>query len=52
MPNQKYKSANVPVEDYEKIKKWVYSGKSVYVSVDEAYRDAIRNIIYGHWKPW
>jgi len=44
-----YKSASVPAEDYNLIKKWVDSGKSPYVSVDEAYRDAIRNILYGRW---
>jgi Arc/MetJ-type ribon-helix-helix transcriptional regulator len=42
-----YKSVSVPAEDYNRIKKWVDSGKSPYVSVDEAYRDAIRNILYG-----
>jgi len=44
-----YKSASVSAEDYNLIKKWVDSGKSPYVSVDEAYRDAIRNILYGRW---
>jgi Arc/MetJ-type ribon-helix-helix transcriptional regulator len=44
-----YKSASVPADDYNLIKKWVESGKSPYVSVDEAYRDAIRNILYGRW---
>lgn len=44
-----YKSASVPAEDYNLIKKWVDSGKSPYVSVDEAYRDAVRNILYGRW---
>jgi len=44
-----YKSASVPAEDYNLIKRWVDSGKSPYVSVDEAYRDAIRNILYGRW---
>jgi len=44
-----YKSASVPAEDYLLIKRWVDSGESPYVSVDEAYRDAIRNILYGRW---
>jgi len=44
-----YKGASVPAKDYDLIKKWVESGKSFYVSVDEAYRDAIRNILYGRW---
>jgi Arc/MetJ-type ribon-helix-helix transcriptional regulator len=44
-----YKSVSVPAEDYNLIKKWVDSGKSPYVSVDEAYRDAIRNILYRRW---
>jgi Arc/MetJ-type ribon-helix-helix transcriptional regulator len=46
-----FKSANVPTEDYELIKRWVDSGESPYVSVDEAYRDGVRNILYGRWKP-
>jgi len=44
-----YKSASVPAEDYNLIKRWVDSGESPYVSVDEAYRDAIRNILYKRW---
>jgi len=44
-----YRSASVPAEDYDLIKRWVDSGGSPYVSVDEAYRDAIRNILYGRW---
>ena len=44
-----YKSVSVPAEDYNCIKKWVDSGESPYVSVDEAYRDAIRNILYERW---
>ena len=44
-----YKSASVPAEDYVLIGKWVDSGESPYVSTDEAYRDAIRNILYGRW---
>jgi Arc/MetJ-type ribon-helix-helix transcriptional regulator len=44
-----YKSVSVPAEDYTLIKRWVDSGESPYVSVDEAYRDAIRNILYKRW---
>ena len=44
-----YKSASVPAEEYSLIKRWVDSSESPYVSVDEAYRDAIRNILYGRW---
>jgi len=44
-----YKSVSVPAEDYNCIKNWVDNGESPYVSVDEAYRDAIRNILYGRW---
>ena len=44
-----YRSASVPAEDYDLIKKWVDSGESPYVSVDEAYRDAIRNVLYRRW---
>ena len=44
-----YKSASVPADNYNRIKKWVDSGQSPYVSVDEAYRDAIRNILYRRW---
>jgi hypothetical protein len=44
-----YKSASVPAESYNLIKKWVNIGESPYVSIDEAYRDAIRNILYGRW---
>ena len=44
-----YKSASVPLEEYRLIKRWVDSSESPYVSVDEAYRDAIRNILYGRW---
>jgi Arc/MetJ-type ribon-helix-helix transcriptional regulator len=43
------KTVSVPSPGYEIIKAWVASGKSPYVSVDEAYRDAIRNILYGRW---
>ncbi len=49
MPNNRRKSdktVSVPAKDYNCIKEWVTSGKSPYVSVDEAYRDAIRNILY------
>jgi Arc/MetJ-type ribon-helix-helix transcriptional regulator len=44
-----YRSASVPADDYSLIKEWVDRGESPYVSVDEAYRDAIRNILYGRW---
>jgi len=44
-----YKSISVPAEDYEIIKTWVDSGEAPYVSVDEAYRDAVRNILYRRW---
>ena len=44
-----YKSNSVPADDYNLIKRWVDSGESPYVSVDEAYRDAIRNVLYGRW---
>ncbi len=44
-----YKTVSVPAEDYDLIKEWVYSGEAPYVSTDEAYRDAIRNILYGRW---
>ena len=46
MPRKDYKSVSVPKEDYDIIKKWVDSGESPYVSTDEAYRDAVRNILY------
>jgi len=45
-----YRSVSVPAEDYDLIKAWVDMGESPYVSVDEAYRDAIRNILYGRWR--
>ena len=32
--NEFYKSVSVPAEDYNRIKKWVDSGQSPYVSVD------------------
>ena len=44
-----YKSVSVPAGDYNLIKTWVDLGEAPYVSVDEAYRDAIRNILYGRW---
>lgn len=44
-----YKSVSVPTEDYDIIKRWVNGGEAPYVSVDEAYRDAIRNILYRRW---
>lgn len=40
-----YKNVSVPAEEYQLIKRWVDSGEAPYVSVDEAYRDAIRNIL-------
>ena len=45
-----YRSVSVPAEDYDLIKAWVDRGESPYVSVDEAYRDAVRNILYGRWR--
>ena len=39
------KSANVPAEHYLKIQTWIRTGKTPYVSVDEAVRDAIRRTI-------
>ncbi|RLI07672.1 hypothetical protein DRO42_07755 [Candidatus Bathyarchaeota archaeon] len=44
-----YVSVSVPAEDYDLIKRWVDSGEAPYVSADEAYRDAIRKILYGLW---
>ncbi|MFH2110978.1 MAG: hypothetical protein ABIJ47_06940 [Candidatus Bathyarchaeota archaeon] len=44
-----YKSVSVPAGEYLLVKRWVDSGEAPYVSVDEAYRDAIRNILYGRW---
>ena len=44
-----YRSASVPAEDYNLINEWVDSGESPYVSADEAYRDAIRNVLYKRW---
>ena len=47
-PHRKfYKSVSVPQADYNLIKTWVDSGEAPYVSTDESYRDAIRNILYG-----
>ncbi|MCL2287668.1 MAG: hypothetical protein FWC33_00565 [Candidatus Bathyarchaeota archaeon] len=40
------KSVSVPASDHDLISAWIRSGKSHYVSTDEAYRDAIRDIIY------
>ncbi|MCL1971188.1 MAG: hypothetical protein FWF66_07035 [Candidatus Bathyarchaeota archaeon] len=42
-------SLSVPISDYAVLRDWLLSGKSPYVSVDEAYRDAIRNILYNRW---
>ena len=48
-PNRKSNTtASVPAETYNLIKKWIDSKTSTYVSVDEAYRDAIRHIL-GKW---
>jgi Arc/MetJ-type ribon-helix-helix transcriptional regulator len=44
------KTVSVPIHDHNVIKTWVTSGKSPYVSTDEAYRDAVRNILYGRWQ--
>lgn len=44
-----YKSVSVSAGDYNLIKIWVDSGEAPYVSVDESYRDAIRNILYSRW---
>jgi Arc/MetJ-type ribon-helix-helix transcriptional regulator len=43
------KSLSVPVSDHNVLRDWINSGESPYVSVDEAYRDAIRNILYNRW---
>ncbi|MDR0461521.1 MAG: hypothetical protein LBH62_08910 [Nitrososphaerota archaeon] len=44
------KSLSVPVSDYNVLRDWIKNGESPYVSVDEAYRDAIRNILYNRWQ--
>lgn len=44
-----YRSVSVPAGDYNLIKRWVNSGEAPYVGIDEAYRDAIRNILYRRW---
>ncbi|MFQ6077349.1 MAG: hypothetical protein ACE5Z5_14680 [Candidatus Bathyarchaeia archaeon] len=44
-----YKTVSVPAGDYNLIKRWVNSGEAPYVGIDEAYRDAIRNILYHRW---
>ncbi len=36
----------VPEEEYLLIQQWVNSGQAPYVNVDEAYRDAIRDILF------
>ena len=46
----KWKSANIPVGQYQKIQAWTHTGKTPYASVDEAIRDAVRNIILRHSK--
>jgi len=45
-----YKTVSVPEEQYNLIKDWIDSGDSPFVSVDEAYRDGIRNILFGRVK--
>ena len=42
---KEWKSANIPAEHYQKIQAWIRTGKTPYVSVDEAVRDAIRRIV-------
>lgn len=44
------RSLSVPVSDHNVLRDWISSGKSPYVSVDEAYRDAVRNILYNRWQ--
>jgi len=41
----RWKSANIPLEHYQKIQAWIQTGESPYASVNEALRDAIRNTI-------
>ena len=41
----KQKSANIPEENYLKIQTWIKTGKTPYISVDEAVRDAIRRTL-------
>jgi len=41
----KWKSANIPREDYIKIQSWIWTGTTLYVSVDEAIRSFIRRIL-------
>lgn len=40
-----WKSANIPLKHFLKIQAWIHTGKTPYASVDEAIRDAVRNII-------
>ena len=47
---KEWKSANVPTEHYEKIQAWIRTGKTPYVSVDEAVRDAVRSILRGNMR--
>jgi hypothetical protein len=42
---KEWKSVNIPEEHYQKIQAWIKTGRAPYVSVDEAVRDAIRNVI-------
>jgi len=42
---KEWRSANIPAEHYEKIQAWIKTGKTPFVSVDEAVRDAVRSIL-------
>jgi len=42
---KEWKSANIPEEHYKKIQAWIKTGRTPYVSVDEAVRDAVRSIL-------
>ena len=42
---KEWKSANIPEEHYQKIQAWIKTGRTPYVSVDEAVRDAVRSIL-------
>ena len=44
---KEWKSANIPIEHYKKIQAWIRTGKTPYVSVDEAVREAVRRAIKG-----
>lgn len=47
-----WKTVNIPAEAYMRVKGWVESGESGFVSTDEACRFAIRMVLFGVWKPW